>query len=164
MREGRLVVERRVPVLAAGHEDAVHIGQDSFCGVCVGDLGQVDRIRAVPLKCFGKALIVAADGVLLPRNADGGAAADLGDGHRRDCTVAVNDEVCGDRLAKGTLAGVRAEHQCRLVRFAHNILQFLHRVDAIEGLVLDDGLAGDSGLIDHIVFQLIVRVDGVQNR
>ena len=163
VRVSGLAIERRVPVLAARHKDAVHTGQNGFCGVCVGDLGQIHGIRTVPLKGLSKALIVAADGILLPRNAHRRAAADLGNGHRRDRTVAVQNQIGGDGLAERPVPGLGAEDQRRLIGGAHGLFQLGDRGDAVERLVLHDRLSGDSRFIDHIVFQISVGVHRIQD-
>ena len=157
---GLLIVQGGIPVLAAGDEDAVDVAEDLTGGLGVGDLRQEDGDGAVALKGLGEALIVLADGVLLPGDAHHGTDVDGRDGNLNDLAVGVEAQIGGDSLADGTAAGVGAQDGLRLVDLAHGIHQGGQGGDAAAA---DRDVVRHGRAVGHVVLQLAIVVDGVED-
>ena len=160
-----LMIKVRVPILAAGHKHAVDVGEDLlrlFVGL---HLGQEDDLGAVALEGLGEALITLGNFVILPRDADDGALPDVGDLDGGDLIV-IDGQVSHHGVAQAAfLMGRAGEFLRRCIRLAQNGIQLVQRVDgAALGRVCHRDAVGDLGFIHHIVFQVAVRVHGIQDR
>ena len=157
-----LVVEVRIPVFAAGHEDTVELIEDRSGLKGIGDSRKEDRERAVALVGLGEALVGIADLVTLPGNADHGTLV-----HGRDFdagqVLAVQKEVSRDCLAERALAGHTGEVGGSCIGNAHHGLQSLDRIDAAAGGVGHSNGRGHASLMHAVVFEFAIFVDLVEN-
>ena len=159
------VIKVGVPILASGHKHAVDTGEDVlrlFVGL---HLGQEDDLGAVALEGLGEALIISSYAILFPGDADDGALPDVGDLDGGDL-IAGDGQVGHHGVAQGAvLMGRAGEFLRRCIRLAQNGIQLVQRVDgAALGRVCHRDAVGDLGFIHHIVFQVAVRVHGIQDR
>ena len=157
-----LAVEVRVPVFAAGHEDTVELMEDRSGLRGIGDPRKEDRERAVALVGLGKALVVTADLVLLPGNADHGTLVH-GRDFDADQALVVQKEVSRDCLAERALAGRTGEVGGSCIGNAHHGLQSLDRIDAVAGGVGHRNGRGHTGSMHVVVFEFALIVDLVEN-
>ena len=157
-----LAVEVRVPVFAAGHEDTVELMEDRSGLRDIGDPRKEDRERAVALVGLGKALVVSADLVLLPGNADHGTLVH-GRDFDADQALVVQKEVSRDCLAERALAGRTGEVGGSCIGNAHHGLQSLDRIDAAAGGVGHRNGRSYASLMHAVVFEFALIVDLVEN-
>ena len=153
MRGLLLIIEVRIPVLAAGHKDTIDLTQNFPSLIGIVYLGQIHGVGAIALESLGKPLVIATNIIFFPGNTHDGALVHIGNLDLRNVPVLVKPQVCCYRMPEVARTNRRPQLGFGCVGHSHHCFQIFHCVNVKSGIgaVKDFHLRIIFGGVDYIV-------------